>query len=77
MAKIIKTRIQLRRGKASAFANNNPLLLSAEPAYELDTGKLKLGDGVSNYNDLPYFQAEVSKDSLITKEQIQQLFQEG
>lgn len=31
---------------------NKPL--EGEPIFELDTGKLKIGDGVNNYKDLPY-----------------------
>jgi len=32
----------------------NPVLLAGEPAYELGTGKVKIGDGRTNYNDLRY-----------------------
>jgi len=48
-------RIQLRKGLASAWTNTNPVLLSGEPGYESDTGKLKIGDGFSRWNVLPYF----------------------
>lgn len=52
---VLKTVFQLKRGNAEAWTRNNPVLKSAEPGYELDTGKLKLGDGVTAWNDLPYF----------------------
>lgn len=48
------TKIQLRRAAAQAtFEANNPVLLAGEPAIALDTGILKIGDGVSTYNQLP------------------------
>ena len=34
---------------------NNPILLKNEIGYELDTKGYRIGDGVSNYTDLPYF----------------------
>lgn len=54
MAEIIKTTFQLRRGLESVWKRNNPLLAAGEPGYELDTYKVKIGDGVSLWNDLPY-----------------------
>lgn len=36
------------------------VLAAGEPAYEIDTGKLKVGDGKSDYINLPY----ISKGSL-------------
>ena len=52
---VVRTVFQFKRGLAEAWARNNPLLQAAEPGYELDTGKLKFGDGKSKWNDLPYF----------------------
>ena len=50
-----KTRpLQFKRGMAQAFYNVNPVLLYGEPAFEKDTKKMKIGDGVTRYNDLPY-----------------------
>lgn len=46
--------IQFRRGNAAAFKKYNPVLLSGEPGYEYDTKKLKVGDGKTPYNRLPY-----------------------
>jgi hypothetical protein len=47
--------IKLRRGEAQAWTDENPILALGEPGYETDTGKLKIGDGSSNWNSLPYF----------------------
>ena len=38
--------------------DNKPTV--AEPIYELDTGKLKIGDGIHDYKDLPYLSGEAS-----------------
>lgn len=46
--------IQLRRGTAAAWEAANPVLASGEQGYETDTRRLKIGDGTTAYNDLPY-----------------------
>lgn len=48
------TRIQIRRGTAAQWTSANPVLASGEPAVETDTGKRKIGDGVTAWTDLPY-----------------------
>ena len=54
MAEVVKITYQLRRGYSSTWTKNNPLLLAGEPGYELDTHKVKIGDGTSYWKDLPY-----------------------
>lgn len=49
------SRIQLRRGKAVFWADENPVLHPGEPGYETDTRRLKIGDGVTFWNELDYF----------------------
>ena len=51
---VLNTIFQFKRGQSEAWSRNNPILRAAEPGYELDTGKLKIGDGVTHWNDLPY-----------------------
>jgi hypothetical protein len=51
---IITGTIQKRRGTAAAWVLANPLLLEGEEGYETDTGKTKMGDGVTLWNGLPY-----------------------
>ena len=46
--------IQLLRGTASALARENPVLLAGELGFETDTGKFKLGNGVTAWNSLGY-----------------------
>ena len=48
------TKIQLRRDTAVNWTTNNPTPASGEPCFETDTGKFKIGDGVTTYNNLPY-----------------------
>jgi hypothetical protein len=48
------TKIQLRRDTAANWSTNNPTLSAGEPCFETDTGKLKIGDGITAYNSLPY-----------------------
>ena len=47
-------RIQLRRGGAQEWANANPILAQGEFGIELDTGRFKIGDGVTAWNTLRY-----------------------
>lgn len=51
----MSTTIKLRRGNATEWTDDNPVLHSGEPGFELDTGKLKIGDGVHAWTDLDYF----------------------
>lgn len=48
------TKIQLRRDTASNWSTNNPTPSVGEPCFETDTGKFKIGDGITAYNSLPY-----------------------
>jgi hypothetical protein len=47
-------RIQLRRDGAQQWANVNPVLAQGELGIELDTSRLKIGDGVTPWNSLKY-----------------------
>lgn len=46
--------IQLRRDTAANWTSYNPVLAEGELGYELDTMKFKVGDGSTEWNDLPY-----------------------
>lgn len=50
MADIIK----FKRGKSTTWKTKNLLLLDGEPGFEVDTLRLKIGDGKTKWNDLPY-----------------------
>jgi len=50
----INAKILLRRDTASSWSIINPVLAQGEPGFETDTEKLKIGDGVTPWNDLGY-----------------------
>lgn len=47
-------KIQIRRDTAANWTNTNPTLAQGEPALETDTLKEKIGDGINDWNNLPY-----------------------
>lgn len=49
---VISTTFQLKRGLASAWERNNPILAPGEPGWTLDTHVLKIGDGITHWNEL-------------------------
>lgn len=55
MAKeVIKTTFQVKRANKETWIRINPVLAPGEPGCELDTHLLKMGDGATAWNDLPY-----------------------
>ena len=57
MSETVITSIQLKRGtrenlEAKLVGAN--ILKQGEPALELDTGRIKFGNGIDNYRDLSY-----------------------
>ena len=48
-------RILLRRDNEASWSYNDPVLMSGEPGYETDTGKLKIGDGQTPWSALDYY----------------------
>ena len=61
--------LQIKRGTATRLALVNPLLKAGEPCSEYNTGRLKIGDGIHNWNDLPY----VGDGKVITVESFDKL----
>ena len=47
-------KIQFRRDLAANWTSANPILAQGELGYEIDTGMVKLGDGVTDWVTLPY-----------------------
>ena len=67
MSDIIQ-KIQLKRGNQNILElvlkdSNRPA--SGEPIYELDTGRLKIGDGIHDYAKLAYFGSITSTQKLV------------
>ena len=51
-------KLQLKRGTAARWVELNPILAAGEPGFEYDTKRLKIGDGNTTWNDLPYVGSE-------------------
>ncbi len=47
-------RLHFRAGTQAQWAAVNPVLRANEPGYETDTKRIKIGDGVSLWSQLPY-----------------------
>lgn len=61
----VDTKIQIRRGYSDGFAGSipagqskwsgvNPVLAQGEMGYEIDSNRVKIGDGLTAWNSLPY-----------------------
>lgn len=48
------TTFKFKRGTAARWAELNPVLEAGEPGFVYDTNQLKIGDGKTSWNDLPY-----------------------
>jgi hypothetical protein len=48
------SKIQVRRDSSNNWTSTNPILSQGEPGYEIDTNKIKYGDGISTWNVLTY-----------------------
>ena len=54
MATVYNTTFQLRRGNAEVWNRNNPVLARGEPGFVIDENRLKIGDGVTPWQELEY-----------------------
>lgn len=71
--------LQLRGGRAEVLEAVNPVLSEREIMIETDTGKLKVGNGTSRWNELEYYGAqstEVIYKVILTAEHIVQKYLE-
>ena len=53
-------KILVRRDTSTNWYATNPILLSGEQGYETNTGKMKIGDGIRPWCQLPYFVGSIS-----------------
>ena len=49
-----KNSIQFKRGTAARWYELNLVLLSGQAGFEYDTKRMKIGDGITPWRDLPY-----------------------
>lgn len=59
MAETIQHVYQFKRGTAQRWIEVNPILRQGEPGFEYDTGKLKIGDGFTPWNNLKYINENI------------------
>lgn len=52
----MSVRILMRRDTASAWSTTNPVLAAGEPGWDRTNKKLKVGDGTTAWNSLPYYE---------------------
>ena len=57
------TQIKLRRDTYQNWFDNNPVLGLAEPGYDTTNKKLKIGDGITTWRLLPYFDDKETFDT--------------
>ena len=69
MADVIKTTFQVKRGTAARWEELNLILNPGEPGFEMDTFKLKIGNGNTPWKELPYIN-DVDISKYITIEDI-------
>jgi hypothetical protein len=59
----MSVQILFRRGSASDWIDADPVLGNGEPGLETDTGKLKIGDGITIWSLLDYLATESTGDN--------------
>ena len=57
--RVLESRIQLRNDTAENWASVDPVLLKGEIGIELDTRKIKVGDGTTNWEALQYLSDDI------------------
>lgn len=63
MSKTINSKLLVRRDSSSNWTTNNPVLAQGEIGYDTNEGKIKVGNGSSNWSLLPFFALE-NEDSV-------------
>ena len=58
--------LQLKRGTAERWYTVNPILAIGEPGFVYDANKLKIGDGVTPWNELPYIEGSAGTATSLT-----------
>lgn len=61
-ASLTITSVQFRRDTRANFVTKNSVYLIGEPLFETDTYRLKIGNGVDAYTDLPYANSTVHEE---------------
>ena len=59
-------RIQIRRDTKARWVDLNPILAAGEMGFEIDNNRLKIGNGITAWNSLPYI-TETDWSTIITQ----------
>jgi len=51
----VTARLSIRRGTKDQWEQQDTVLLEGEPGWEIDTRRLKIGDGQLSWSNLPYY----------------------
>ncbi len=73
--KTLKTKIIMRNDASATWTTKNPVLSAGEFGVETDTNKFKIGNGTTNWVDLPYAGADQSVIENIISENRDDLYQ--
>lgn len=65
MATVVNTTFKLKRGTEARWTEVNPILEQGEPGFVYDKHKLKIGDGITPWNDLPFIGEESIGDDVL------------
>ena len=55
----IQTKIQLRRDTSANWNTNNPILAAGELGVDTTLNRVKIGDGTTTWNNLPFIDTQV------------------
>lgn len=72
----INTRIIPRGDISENWKTANPVLLKNEIGFETETGRAKIGDGVTAWNDLEYMYSNIDNseiDSIVNLENTEEI----
>lgn len=61
----INSKLCLRTDTTGNWQTANPVLLRGEIGVEEDTGKIKIGDGKTEWENLPYFVVGMTKEQVL------------
>lgn len=77
MAYIVhKDRMQVRRSYKAIWERKNPVLLEGEIGFEIDSNKIKIGNGINGWNKLVYLISGVSGVAGNTIDDYRAIFEE-
>lgn len=68
--------IQFKRGKSEKWQVHTQLLEDGQPGYDRDKHKLKIGDGINDWKNLPYVSGIFEKEAFSSEEEAKKRFEQ-